>query len=60
MVAFKCLGEKKVAQRPMFEQDEINLKIMMSILLPAKIMNKVLLTSSVLNSYSRKVRTRIQ
>jgi len=53
MVAFKSLAGKIVCKKPMFEQDEINLKIMMYFLLPAKLMNKVLLTSVVPNSYSR-------
>jgi len=53
MVAFKSLAGKTVCKKPMFEQDEINLKIMMYFLLSAKLMNKVLLTSPVLNSYSQ-------
>ena len=55
MVAFKSLAGKTVCKKPMFEQDEINLKIMMNFLLSAKLMNKVLLTSPVLNSYSQGV-----
>ena len=51
MVAFKSLAGETVRKKPMFEQDEINLKIMMYFLLSAKLMNKVLLTSPVLNSY---------
>jgi hypothetical protein len=51
MVAFKSLAGKTVCKKPMFERDEINLKIMMYFLLSAKLMNKVLLTSPVLNSY---------
>lgn len=55
MVAFKSLAEETSCLRPMFKQDEINLKIIMIFLLWAKIMNKVLLTSPVLNSYSLTV-----
>jgi hypothetical protein len=52
MVAFKSLAGETDCKKPMFEQDEINLKIMMYFLLSAKLMNKVLLTSPVSNSYS--------
>jgi hypothetical protein len=51
MVAFKSLAGKTNCLEPIFEQDEINLKIIMNFLLLAKLMNKVLLTSPVLNSY---------
>ena len=52
MVAFKSLAGEVSRLKPIFEQDEINLKIMMIFLLRAKLMNKVLLTRPVLNSYS--------
>jgi len=52
MVAYKSLAGETVCIKPLFEQDEINLKIIMNFLLWAKLMNKVLLTSTVLNSYS--------
>jgi hypothetical protein len=52
MVAFKSLAGETSCIKPIFEQDEINLKIMMNFLIWAKLMNKVLLTSHVLNSYS--------
>jgi len=52
MVAFKSLAGEVSRLKPIFEQDEINLKIIMIFLLLAKLMNKVLLTSPVLNSYS--------
>jgi hypothetical protein len=52
MVAFKSLAGETGCLKPIFEQDEINLKIIMIFLLLAKLMNKVLLTSHVLNSYS--------
>ena len=45
MVAFKSLAGEINRLKPMFEQDEINLKIIMIFLLLAKLMNKVLLTS---------------
>jgi len=51
MVAFKSLAGEVSRLKPIFEQDEINLKIIMIFLLLAKLMNKVLLTSLVLNSY---------
>jgi len=51
MVAFKSLAGEVSRLKPIFEQDEINLKIIMIFLLLAKLMNKVLLTSPVLNSY---------
>jgi hypothetical protein len=51
MVAFKSLAVEVSRLEPIFEQDEINLKIIMIFLLLAKLMNKVLLTSPVLNSY---------
>jgi hypothetical protein len=51
MVAFKSLAGKTICIKPIFGQDEINLKIIMIFLLLAKLMNKVLLTSPVLNSY---------
>jgi hypothetical protein len=54
MVAFKSLAVDRICIKPAFEQDEINLKIIMIFLLLAKLMNKVLLTSLVLNSYPRK------
>jgi len=47
MVAFKSLAGKTICLEPIFEQDEINLKIIMNFLLLAKLMNKVLLTSHV-------------
>jgi hypothetical protein len=59
MVAFKSLAEEVSRLEPIFEQDEINLKIIMIFLLLAKLMNKVLLTSLVLNSYSPVVNFRI-
>jgi hypothetical protein len=52
MVAFKSLAGETGCLKPIFEQDEINLKIIRNFLLSAKLMNKVLLTSPVLNSYS--------
>ena len=52
MVAFKSLAGEAGCLKPIFVQDEINLKIIMNFLLLAKLMNKVLLTSHVLNSYS--------
>jgi hypothetical protein len=52
MVAFKSLAGGTNCFEPIFKQDEINLKIIMNFLLWAKLMNKVLLTSHVLNSYS--------
>ena len=51
MVAFKSLAAETNCLYPNFEEDEINLKIIMIFLLLAKLMNKVLLTSLVLNSY---------
>jgi hypothetical protein len=51
MVAFKSLAVEINCLQPNFVEDEINLKIIMIFLLLAKIMNKVLLTSLVLNSY---------
>jgi hypothetical protein len=59
MVAFKSLAGEVSRLKPIFEQDEINLKIIMIFLLLAKLMNKVLLTSPVLNSYSPSVNYRI-
>jgi hypothetical protein len=59
MVAFKSLAGEVSRLKPIFEQDEINLKIIMIFLLLAKLMNKVLLTSPVLNSYSPTVNFRI-
>jgi hypothetical protein len=59
MVAFKSLAGEVSRLKPVFEQDEINLKIIMIFLLLAKLMNKVLLTSPVLNSYSPSVNYRI-
>jgi hypothetical protein len=59
MVAFKSLAGEVSRLKPIFEQDEINLKIIMIFLLLAKLMNKVLLTSPVLNSYSPAVKFRI-
>jgi hypothetical protein len=59
MVAFKSLAGEVSRLKPIFEQDEINLKIIMIFLLLAKLMNKVLLTSLVLNSYSPVVKFRI-
>jgi hypothetical protein len=59
MVAFKSLAGEVSRLKPIFEQDEINLKIIMIFLLLAKLMNKVLLTSPVLNSYSSAVNYRI-
>jgi hypothetical protein len=53
MVAFKSLAGETFCIKPIFEQDEINLKIIMNFLLLAKLMNKVLLTSHVFNSHSR-------
>lgn len=55
MVAFKSLAGKTNRLKLIFEQDEINLKIIMNLLLSAKLMNKVLLTSLILNSYSPDV-----
>jgi len=55
MVAFKSLAGESDCVKPIFVQDEINLKIIMNFLLLAKLMNKVLLTSHVLNSYSPTV-----
>jgi hypothetical protein len=55
MVAFKSLAGEVSRLKPIFEQDEINLKIIMIFLLLAKLMNKVLLTSPVLNSLSPAV-----
>ena len=55
MVAFKSLAGEVSRLKPIFEQDEINLKIIMIFLLLAKLMNKVLLTSPVLNSYPLSV-----
>jgi hypothetical protein len=55
MVAFKSLAGESDCVKPIFVQDEINLKIIMNFLLLAKIMNKVLLTSHVLNSYSQGI-----
>jgi hypothetical protein len=52
MVAFKSLAGETSCLKPLFEQDEINLKIIMNFLLLAKLMNKALLTSPALNSYS--------
>jgi hypothetical protein len=52
MVAFKSLAGNISRIRPSFKQDEINLKIIMNFLLLAKLMNKVLLTSPILNSLS--------
>jgi len=49
MVAFKSLAGKSTCKKLIFEQDEINLKVMINFLLWAKLMNKVLLTSLVLN-----------
>ena len=51
MVAFKSLAVEINCLQPNFVEDEINLKIIMIFLLLAKLMNKVLLTSLVLNSY---------
>jgi hypothetical protein len=59
MVAFKSLAGEVSRLKPIFEQDEINLKIIMIFLLLAKLMNKVLLTSPVLNSYPLTVNFRI-
>jgi len=59
MVAFKSLAGEVSRLKPIFEQDEINLKIIMIFLLLAKLMNKVLLTSPVLNSYPLSVNFRI-
>ena len=59
MVAFKSLAGEVSRLKPILEQDEINLKIIMIFLLLAKLMNKVLLTSPVLNSYSPDVNFRI-
>ena len=59
MVAFKSLAGEVSRLKPIFEQDEINLKIIMIFLLLANLMNKVLLTSPVLNSYSPNVNFRI-
>jgi hypothetical protein len=59
MVAFKSLAGEVSRLKPIFEQDEINLKIIMNFLLLAKLMNKVLLTSPLLNSYSPSVNFRI-
>jgi hypothetical protein len=42
MVAFKPLAGKQNCLKPIFEQDEINLNIIINFLLSAKIMNKVL------------------
>jgi hypothetical protein len=55
MVAFKSLAGETNCLLPNFEEDEINLKIIMIFLLLAKLMNKVLLTSLVLNSYCHGV-----
>ncbi len=55
MVAFKSLAGDIASRKLIFEQDEINLKIIMIFLLPAKLMNKVLLTSAVPNSNSPHV-----
>ena len=52
MVAFKSLAGTNGCLKPIFKQDEINLKIIMIFLLLAKLMNKVLLTSLVFNSLS--------
>ena len=54
MVAFKSLAGETFCIKPIFEQVEINLKIIMIFLLLAKLMNKVLLTSLVLNSYCHR------
>ena len=42
MVAFKSLAGETRRLKPIFEQDEINLNIIINFLLSAKIMNKVL------------------
>jgi hypothetical protein len=52
MVAFKSLAGETFCIKPIFEQVEINLKIIMNFLLLAKLMNKVLLTSHVFNSHT--------
>jgi len=52
MVAFKSLAGVTGCIKPMVDQVEINLKIVMNFLLSAKLMNKVLLTSYIINSYS--------
>ena len=57
MVAFKSLAGEVSRLKPILEQDEINLKIIMNFLLLAKLMNKVLLTSLVLNSYCHGANT---
>ncbi len=59
MVAFKSLAGETGCLKPIFVQVEINLKIIMNFLLLAKLMNKVLLTSHVLNSLSRVLTSRI-
>jgi len=53
MVAFKSLAGETFCIKPIFEQVEINLKIIMNFLLLAKLMNKVLLTSHVFNSHAQ-------
>jgi hypothetical protein len=49
MVAFKSLAGDIALIKLIFGLDEINLKIIMNFLLSAKLMNKVLLTSLLIN-----------